>query len=180
MEGKDLSHKKDNSVIYGKKYIEILKKSPGWPSEEVFRQGPVAVIECIEEIPCNPCETVCPRDSITIGYPITNTPRFNGNCTGCGKCVVVCPGLAIFIVDYNYSRDEAAITIPYELIPMPDPGDLVSALDRNGRYVCEARIIKVVANKKNNKTNLVTIAVPKKYYSQIRFFKSGKKNKNSK
>jgi Fe-S-cluster-containing hydrogenase component 2 len=173
----NLKSKKDNQVMYDRKYIESLKKSPGWPTEERLRKGPAAVIECIEEIPCNPCETVCPKNSISIGDPITNLPRFNGICTGCGKCVAICPGLAIFIVDCTYSKNEASITIPYEFLPLPDVGDTVSALDRNGRFVCDAGVVKVVANKKNNKTNLVTIAVLKKYSEEVRFFKAKKEAK---
>jgi Fe-S-cluster-containing hydrogenase component 2 len=160
-----------NRADYGKDYIDSLKRSPGWPAKESFSKGPVAVIECIEEIPCNPCETVCPKNSIVVEYPITNLPRFNGICTGCGKCVAICPGLAIFIVDCTYSKTETAITIPYEFLPLPEVDGMVSALDRSGRIVCEARVVKVAENKKNNKTNLITIVVPKKFSEDVRFFK---------
>ena len=34
-----------------------LKKSPGYPSLKSLQEGPVAIIECIEEIPCDPCES---------------------------------------------------------------------------------------------------------------------------
>ena len=171
MESKKTEHKKDIQVKYDGKYVKDLKRFPGWPARESFEEGPVAVIECIEEIPCNPCETVCPKDSITVGFPITNLPVFDGMCTGCGRCVAVCPGLAIFIVDITYSKTEAAITIPYELLPLPHTGAAVTALDRNGRSVCKARVIKVVESKKNNRTNLITIAVPKKYSEDVRFFR---------
>lgn len=157
--------------MFNKKYVDKLKKSPGWPSEERLNEGPVAVIECLEEIPCNPCETACPKKSITVGYPITNLPEFNETCTGCGKCLVVCPGLAIFLVDKNHSPNEAALTIPYELLPLPSKGDKVIALDRTGKPVCEGIVKKVQTNKNNNKTNLVTILIPKRYYSSVRFFK---------
>lgn len=159
--------------MYDRKYIKTLKKSPGWPPEKSFEEGPVAVIECIEEIPCNPCETVCPKNSITVGHPITNLPRFNGNCTGCGRCVAVCPGLAIFIIDRTYSETEDLITIPYEMLPLPARGDTVSALDRNGSHVCKARVVRVIRGKKNNGTSLVTIAVPKKNSMDVRFFRQG-------
>ena len=48
---------------------------PSYPSEERYRKGPIAVIECVEAIPCNPCQTVCNRTVITVGEPITNLPR---------------------------------------------------------------------------------------------------------
>ena len=31
-----------------------------------IRKGPVAVIECYEEIPCDPCRTSCPKKAITL------------------------------------------------------------------------------------------------------------------
>jgi len=157
--------------MFEKKYLEKLKKSPGWPSEEALEKGPVAVIECLEEIPCNPCETVCPKGSITVGYPITNLPEFNNVCTGCGKCIVICPGLAIFLVEKNYSETESALTIPYELLPLPNKGDKIIALNREGEPVCEGTVVKVQTNKNYNKTNLVKIIIPKNYYNEVRFFK---------
>jgi Fe-S-cluster-containing hydrogenase component 2 len=157
--------------MFDKKYIEKLKKSPGYPSEDRLSEGSVVVIECIEKIPCNPCETVCPKSSIKVGSPITNLPSFNNICTGCGKCIVVCPGLAIFMINRNYSDKEATITIPYEILPLPTKGDKIQGLNRQGIPVCEGKIVKVDSNKNFHKTNLVTIAVPKKFSDEVRFFK---------
>ena len=160
--------------MFDNKYLEKLKKSPGYPSEERSGKGQVAVIECLEEIPCNPCETVCPKKSIKVGKPITNLPEFNGICSGCGKCMVVCPGLAIFMVDKSFSDIEAAISIPYELLPLPGKGDKIVALNRNGENVCEGRVERVKTGKSLNKTNIITISVPKKFSDVVRFFKLAK------
>ena len=160
--------------MFENKYLEKLKKSPGWPSEERLNKGPVAVIECLEEIPCNPCETVCPKNSITVGSPITNLPEFHDICTACGKCVMICPGLAIFLIDRTYSDKEALLTLPYELLPLPVKGDKVVAIDRVGEAVCDGRVVRVNSNKSNNKTNLVSITVPKEYSDEVRFFKFDK------
>ena len=54
-----------------------LEESPGYPSQKDLKRGPVAVIECTEEIPCNPCETVCKRGAIVVGEPITNLPHLD-------------------------------------------------------------------------------------------------------
>jgi len=35
-----------------------------FPSEERLANGPVAVIECYQNIPCNPCFTACNRNAI--------------------------------------------------------------------------------------------------------------------
>ena len=82
--------------------LREVKGCPGWPGEECLERKKVAVLECVEDIPCNPCEVSCPTGAIVVGAPITNLPRIDGEkCTGCGLCVAVCPGLAIFLVERN-------------------------------------------------------------------------------
>ena len=101
-------------------------------------------------------------------------PEFNDICSGCGKCIVVCPGLAIFMVDRCFSDVEAAISIPYELLPLPISGDKIIALNRSGEDVCEGRVERVKTGKSFNKTNIITISVPKKFSDEVRFFKLAK------
>ena len=43
---------------------EELKNCFGIPSEERMKKGRVAVIECVQEIPCNPCEGTCPLEPL--------------------------------------------------------------------------------------------------------------------
>lgn len=63
---------------------------------------PKAIIECYENIACNPCSTSCPFEAITIGKDINNLPVVDFNkCTGCGICAYSCPGLAIMISKNN-------------------------------------------------------------------------------
>lgn len=57
---------------------EELRGASGIPSQERMKKGPVAVIECVQEIPCNPCENACPFGAIKIGDPITNCPFWMG------------------------------------------------------------------------------------------------------
>ena len=58
----------------------------GVPSEARMRRGRVACIECVQEIPCNPCEGICPVGAITVGEQITNLPHLQEQkCTGCGS-----------------------------------------------------------------------------------------------
>ena len=110
---------------------------------------------------------------IKVGDPITNLPVLadESACNGCGNCVIKCPGLAIFVVDKTYSKDEASIAIPYEILPLPVKGSSVVCLDRKGNEVCDGTILKVMSGKALNKTNIVTIAVPKEYADIVRFFK---------
>ena len=47
------------------------------PTPERQRRGPVAVIECFQEIPCNPCADACPRGAITMPENISQRPAFS-------------------------------------------------------------------------------------------------------
>lgn len=148
---------------------EELENSPGYPSLERFNRSPVAVIECVEEIPCNPCEPACPYGAIRVGEPITNLPvLLEDKCTGCGVCIAKCPGLAIFWVDLTYSKNEALVAIPYEYLPLPQPGEKVEAVNREGETVTQGRIIKVDNRKKNDKTAVIYLAVKPEFAQEVR------------
>ncbi|MBN2219331.1 MAG: FAD-dependent oxidoreductase [Kosmotogaceae bacterium] len=124
------------------------------------------VIECFEAIPCNPCETSCPANAISIGDNINSRPSIDySKCTGCGICATTCPGLAIFMFREN-KDGTCSVGIPYEFLPLPSQGQYVTALGRNGDTICKAKVEKVV--KSANKTNLVYINVLRKFASDVR------------
>ena len=169
MERKDLLSRSSGVIP-----LSELKRHPSYPSEKRFAKGPIAIIECVEEIPCNPCQTVCNRSVITVGEPITNLPRLIDQedlCNGCGQCVVICPGLAIFIVNKTFSETEAAVALPYELLPLPAKGDPIIGIDRAGKPVCDGRVHRVQDAKAYDRTNVVTIVVPKQFADEVRFFR---------
>lgn len=135
------------------------------PSKERFEKGPVAIIECPQSIPCNPCVDACPFHAISMN-DINALPEIDfEKCTGCGSCISKCPGLAIFVVDMTYSDNEALIKIPYEFA-LPKTGDTVKALDRKGDVKGDARVIKVI--KEKDKTAVVSIAVKKSLAMEVR------------
>jgi Fe-S-cluster-containing hydrogenase component 2 len=136
-----------------------------------LQHGRVAIIECVQHIPCNPCVDICPRHAITIAGNITNPPVIDfEKCNGCGLCVANCPGLAIFTVDETAAPDLAEIGIPYEFRPLPQVGHVVAALDRAGRVVCDAEVRRVLNPKAYDRTPVVFLLVPKKYSMIARFF----------
>ena len=148
---------------------ELYADSPGVPSLERMRRGPVAVIECIEEIPCDPCETGCPHGAITVGTPITNIPRLDAElCTGCGRCIAICPGQAIFMVDLSLPGNAAAVAVPYEFIPLPEKGQKLTALDRSGEPVCAAEVLGVADPTAYDHTPVVTIKIPAELAAVVR------------
>lgn len=98
---------------------EVLK-SPGGRIEK-YRESPLSegvypVIHCLQEIPCNPCMTVCPQNLIsTSGHPVMGLPEYAEGCIGCRKCVAICPGLAVTLVDRRKNSEFPTVTIPWEL-----------------------------------------------------------------
>lgn len=155
---------------------EDTKRFPGVTRQE----GIHPVIECSQNIPCNPCQDACPKGCIQIGKNITALPCVNTQaaCTGCGLCVSSCSGQAIFLVNENYEDGYAAVTFPYEFCPLPAEGSRGLALTRNGEPCGEAVIIQVRSGKAYDSTNLVTMRVKKELAGCARFFKcSGEEQK---
>jgi Fe-S-cluster-containing hydrogenase component 2 len=149
-----------------------LEASPGYPGAEVLARGPIVVIECVQDIPCNPCELVCPNNAIHVGEPITNLPVFLADeCDACSQCIPICPGQAIFRVDMIYSESRAAVSFPYEFLPMPQAGDIVSGVNRAGEVVCDAEVLRVQRPKSFDLTAVITVAVPKDQAMEVRSMK---------
>jgi len=148
---------------------EELQNSPGIPTEARRRKGPVAVIECMEDIPCNPCESSCKVGAIVIGEDITNLPHLDGEkCVACLTCVYNCPGQAICMVDESLPDGRATVLMPYEYHPLPQKGDVVAALDRGGRELGDATVVAVRKAERMDQTALVTIEVPREWSMQAR------------
>ena len=49
------------------------------PSQERFAKGPVALFECFQQIPCNPCAEACPQGAITV-QKINDCPILDVEC----------------------------------------------------------------------------------------------------
>jgi NADPH-dependent 2,4-dienoyl-CoA reductase/sulfur reductase-like enzyme/Fe-S-cluster-containing hydrogenase component 2/bacterioferritin-associated ferredoxin len=102
-------------------FADIMKAKPPQPIETEIKfkeEGVYPVFYCTQEIPCNPCTSVCDQQQIeTIDDLITQLPYFKGDqdCIGCGKCVAVCPGLAVLLIDYRKDKKNPLVTFPFEL-----------------------------------------------------------------
>ncbi len=138
------------------------------------RKGVHPVIECTQNIPCNPCQDACPKKCISIGKDITSLPIVvdDCDCINCGMCVASCSGQAIFLVDEDCGDGTATVTLPYEFLPLPEEGAVGNALGRDGQVVCKAEVVSVKTAKAFDKTYLLTMRVPKEYAMKARFFKS--------
>ena len=166
-EGIDVSM---NLLTKGYVADEEIERFPG----VTHRAGVHPVMECTQNIPCNPCQDACPKHCIKIGAHITSLPAVeeNATCVGCGMCVASCSGQAIFLVDETFEPGFATVTIPYEFLPLPEKGEKGLGLGRNGQPVCEAEVISVKSAKAFDHTNLLTIKVPADMAMKARFYRA--------
>ncbi len=137
------------------------------PPREVLKGGAVAVIECPQRIPCDPCSESCPVGAIDMEN-VNSLPKVDyGKCTGCGICVENCPGLAIFTLDCS-GQDTCQITLPYEF-PLPEAGEEVEGLNRKGEAVSNVTVTRVKPKDRSvGDTSTVTVAVPEESVHDIR------------
>ena len=166
-EGIDVSM---NLLTKGYVADEEIERFPG----VTHRAGVHPVMECTQNIPCNPCQDACPKHCIKIGAHITSLPAVeeNATCVGCGMCVASCSGQAIFLVDETFEPGFATVTIPYEFLPLPEKGEKGLGLGRNGQPVCEAEVVSVKSVKAFDHTNLLTIKVPADMAMKARFYRA--------
>jgi NADPH-dependent 2,4-dienoyl-CoA reductase/sulfur reductase-like enzyme/NAD-dependent dihydropyrimidine dehydrogenase PreA subunit len=147
----------------------ILKAKPG---PTVTRQQPdreegvFPIFHCYQEVPCNPCTSVCPVGAIrTERDDITGLPYIVDldACTGCGSCVAVCPGLSMIMVDYRDDPEHPLVTLPYEIWrERVEIGQKVPVTDVDGAILGYYPVEKLSTRRKFPGTLLVQIRVDKK------------------
>ncbi|NLJ47057.1 MAG: FAD-dependent oxidoreductase, partial [Treponema sp.] len=143
---------------------EVLKSRPGdniCRDEEVPSESWKPVFFCTEEIPCNPCTTVCPTHSIRLKErkgTIMDLPYFEGSsCKGCTVCVAACPGLAMSLMR-RLDEDWAEVVLPFEFNADFEPGTRLPVLDQEGTFLEDAELLKKVFNRKY-RTWILTLKV---------------------
>ncbi len=158
---------------------EILKSRPGAVvTEDIpeMEKGIVPVLHCAQEIPCNPCTSVCPQECIIIedadsrqSADLRGLPEYIGEgCTGCAQCVAICPGLAITLVDYRKYPDHPTVTIPYEFpSDTIHEEDVVTVLDTEGTILGNVKVARVRSPKFADRALLVQIRAPREYARHI-------------
>ncbi len=152
---------------------EILKSSPGAVVTEDIPdddQGVFPVLHCAQEIPCNPCTSVCPQGCITIGSDdIRGLPEYVGDeCIGCQKCVAICPALAVTLVDYENHSSYTTVTVPHEFSPRTvEPGDTVTVLDTEGTVLGPVEVLRVRQPRFADRALLVQVRAPRPIAKRI-------------
>ena len=117
-------------------------KAPGSSS------GLFPVIHCNQEIPCDPCVSVCPKDFIFIdGQDIRKIPEFTARaaCTGCQRCLVTLSWTGYYSGRFPQRFDNPIVSIPYELNRGSFlSGDEVEVVDTEGLSLGKLRVAKIL------------------------------------
>ncbi len=149
-----------------KEKATILKSKPGRqerrepPAKE---DGVFPVFHCYQEVPCNPCTSVCPVGAIkTENDEITGLPYMVdlNVCTGCASCIAVCPGLSVTMVDYREDPQQPLVTLPYEFWrEQVEIGQKIPVTDIDGATLGYYPVVKVRSRRKYPGTLLVQVKV---------------------
>jgi sarcosine oxidase subunit alpha len=148
----------------------ILKSKPGptvrreKPKQE---EGVMPIFHCYQEVPCNPCTSVCPEGAIKTerddirGLPYVVDLNL---CKGCLNCAFICPGLAVTVVDYRKDPEYPTVSLPYEIWrEKVEIGEKVPVTDVDGAILGYYAVEKVMSNRKKYPgTLLVQVKVDRK------------------
>jgi NADPH-dependent 2,4-dienoyl-CoA reductase/sulfur reductase-like enzyme/Fe-S-cluster-containing hydrogenase component 2 len=146
----------------------ILKSKPGQPTRRQppsKEEGVFPIFHCYQEVPCNPCTSVCPVGAVkTQDDKITGLPYMDDidACTGCASCLAVCPGLSVTMVDFREDPAHPMVTLPYEVWrDKVKVGQKVPVTNIDGAVLGYYPVEKVRSRKKYPGTLLVQLKVDK-------------------
>jgi thioredoxin reductase/Fe-S-cluster-containing hydrogenase component 2 len=145
--------------------MEILKSKPGklhTHNAQPHTETVYPVLHCRQEIPCDPCASLCPKGLIILQTDdIRSIPHFNpelGDCIHCEKCVAGCPGLAITLVDGRAAPLNPFVSLPVEFNPEDIAGlKEVITVDVEGQSLGIRPVIQIKNAPKNDRTTVLKI-----------------------
>ena len=146
----------------------ILKSKPGATvkrTQPTREKGVFPIFHCYQEVPCNPCTSVCPVEIIkTARDEISGLPYLTDYdaCTGCASCVAVCPGLSVSLIDCRKDPTHPLVTLPYEIWrDRVDVGTVVPVMDVDGAILGDFPVENVMTKKKYPGTLLIQVRLDK-------------------
>ena len=167
---RELGYETDADTQAWQSLEDVLSSRPGNIEKtkvDFPHEGMYPVMHCTQEIPCNPCSTVCPKQLIKVDKSdLRHLPYYasssTGQCINCGRCVAVCPGLAVSIVDFRKQNGKALVSLPYEQDPeMIAVGNMIEVTNTDGISLGNYPIteIRKIAGFRDG-TRVVTIETP--------------------
>ncbi|MFU8825904.1 MAG: FAD-dependent oxidoreductase [Brevefilum sp.] len=159
-----------------REFESVLKSHPGevLALDDVQQTGKVfPVMHCRQEIPCDPCANVCPHGLIQLDQQdIRGLPHFDirddKNCIACERCIAICPGLAITVVDFRKDPEQALVSIPLEFSEQYiHTGDRVPLTDIDGLRLGEFPVVRVRTLRQFSHTLIVQVQVPAELAAKV-------------
>jgi len=78
-------------------------------------------------------------------------PNFSGECVGCFKCLLICPGLAVTQVDYRKDKNFPTVAVPFEIERgRVNKGAVVNLTDCEGADLGSAEVTDIKDFKAEN------------------------------
>lgn len=157
-------------------FESVLKSHPGkvLPLNAVPISGNVfPVMHCRQEIPCDPCANICPYGLIHLnGDNIRGLPEYASrdekNCIACERCVAICPGLAITLVDFRKDPQQALVSVPLEFSEdFIKVGDFVHVTDIDGALLGQHCVTRIRRLPQFASTLLVQVKVPAEIATKV-------------
>lgn len=131
------------------------------------------VMDCLEQIPCNPCEEVCRRGAVAIGENLNGVPVFTAEkCDGCGACITICPGSCIYLVE-EAGEGRARVTMAHDRLPRPAEGSEVALVGRGGETVGQGIVCRVKNTRTDRHLWQVTVETSAEAAGSTRGFRQG-------
>lgn len=130
--------------ILARESLAFVQSSPSVP-RSFARPKPVASLECLEDLPCMACVDACPEGAIEKQELVSMPRLLEDLCTGCGKCVAVCPSGAAVMVQELPVQQKARYFLADDSKELWRAGKQLQLLNRKGDVLGTTRVISSVA-----------------------------------
>jgi len=117
------------------------------------------LVECPQEIPCDPCASACSTGAISLERELCSRPRVREElCSGCLSCLEACPVSCIYLMEEV--EGSSLLTLALDRLPRPRKGDEVILKDARGRELGRGRVVRSKKSRKDSGLCILTVRAP--------------------